>query len=292
MNEYIDEIKKIKPKYVQDQFNCFSKKSEFMDAYVELLKQSILLLINITKIKYYKSENESKIIEKEDSIIAGNLIRLIKLNTSLVQNICEHKLEICLILNRCITETGVNLKLFLSEGNNKNKYNYIKYSLTTEKRLWETIISNIDENDGKIKPIETRMKNSIEDSFNNSGFNLDEINRSSKWGTIMSRFKDAYGDQLYKRFFGVSSHSVHGNWQDILQNNLRKESDGFSLIMEWREPQPEIMLLATFFNLDIAKIFVLHELSKNPSFDILIEKTQMLIDYQIQLKDCYSNVYD
>jgi hypothetical protein len=52
------------------------------------------------------------------------------------------------------------------------------------------------------------------------------------------------------------------------------------------------MLLATFFNLDIAKIFVLHELSKNPSFDILIEKTQMLIDYQIQLKDCYSNVFD
>ena len=101
-----------------------------------------------------------------------------------MQNICEGKLEICYIINRCIAETALNIKFLLIEGEERVKRNYIKYSLITEKELWEIILSNVKDRSGDVLPIEERMQNSILNSFDKSDFGLDEVKRSSKWKSI------------------------------------------------------------------------------------------------------------
>ena len=279
----MNEISNILPKYSTSDIEKFENEDSFMDAYVELLKQSIELVYRIVGIKYCDKNGIPKIIEKDDAVVAGNLTRLIKLCTSFLQNICEGKLEICYILNRCIAETAINVKFILIEGEERVKKNYIKYSLITEKELWETILTNIKDRGGNTLPIEERMKKSIQNSFDKSDFDLDEVKRSSKWKTIKSRADLVAGEMFYSVFYGISSHSIHGNWQDILFNNLKKLEDGFELNLEWNRPRPQIIDGPIIWNLDIIETFCEQELNDNSLSEIIKNQCKILKDYHMEL---------
>jgi hypothetical protein len=167
------------------------------------------------------------------------------------------------------------------EGEENVLRNYIKYSLRTEKELWNTIKDNVeDRNDEKLH-IEERMQESIERSFNSSDFDLENVNRSSKWKSIAKRAEYVAGDQFYKIFYGLGSHSIHGNWQDILMNNLTRENDGFKINLEWNRPRPQIMDGAIGMNLLLTKSFVEKENLKESKY--YLEKTELLMNYQSDL---------
>ena len=103
-------IEKIIPKYTELNISEFENENEFMDAYVELLKDTIKCLWHLVHLKYCDENSNPKEINKDDAVVGGNLNRLIKLNTSFLQNVCENKTEISLIINRCIAETAINIK--------------------------------------------------------------------------------------------------------------------------------------------------------------------------------------
>jgi Family of unknown function (DUF5677) len=256
-----------------------------MDAYVELLKQTIELLYLVVAYKYCDTDGNAKLITKDEAVLGGNLTRLIKLNTSFLQNVCECKLEICYIINRCIAETYVNSKYMLVEGEERVKRNYIKYSLITEKELWETILSNVKERGDDTFPIEKRMQNSIQNSFDASDFDIEEVKTNSKWKSIRTRADAVAGEMFYSVFYGIASHSIHGNWQDILYNNLKKTDEGFKLELEWQRPKPQIMDGAITLNLDIVKIFSDKELGDHEHREILKEKCDTLLKYYCTLTE-------
>lgn len=274
-------IENIIPKYNENEIQNFDDENTFMDAYVELLKQTIELLYLIVGKRYCDENGEPVKITRDEAIIGGNLTRLIKLNTSFLQNVCERKLEICYILNRCIAETTINLQFMLLESEENVLRNYIKYSLITEKDLWKTIQNNIAKRNGETLDIENRMKKSIEYSFEKSDFELTEIHRSSKWKSIAKRADLVAGEMFYNVFYGLSSHSVHGNWQDILLNNLEKDNDGFKINLKWNETRPQIMDTTILFNLILAKTFIEKEYpNENEKY---LEKISDLIKYQSNL---------
>lgn len=279
----MNEINNILPKYSDAEIERFDSEDKFMDAYVELLKQTIELIYRVVGFRYCDPEGVPKKIDKEEAVVGGNLIRLIKLNTSFLQNICEGKLEICYIINRCIAETAINTKFLLIEGEERVKRNYIKNSLITEKELWETIITNVKDRSGDVLPIEERMQRSIQNSFDKSDFDLDEVKRSSKWKSIKDRANLVAGEMFYSVFYGISSHSIHGNWQDILLNNLKKIEDGFELNLQWNRPRPQIIDGAIILNLDIVKIFCERELQNDTTASLIIEKCKTLNDYHADL---------
>lgn len=281
------EIEKIEPKYTPNQIQAFDDENQFMDAYVELLKQTIQLIWIIVGLKYCDKDGKSIPIKKDDAVVAGNLVRLIKLNTSFLQNVCEGKLEICFILNRCIAETQVNVKYMLIEGEERVRKNYIKYSLITEKELWNTISENISKRNGDVLPIENRMKISIQKSFDKSDFDIEEVKRSSKWKSIANRAETVAGDLFYNVYYGISSHSVHGNWQDILMNNLKKTDDGFVLNFDWRRPRPQIIDGPIYLNLDIVSLFIDKELNLHSDFDQLKMKCDLLNEYYYTLTEIH-----
>lgn len=275
----MNEIEKIIPKYNNLEIEAFDNMDYFMDANVELLKQTIELLYHMVGFKYCDIYGNSMVISKDEAVLGGNIVRLIKLNTSFLQNICEGKLEICYIINRCLAETYVNCKYILIEGEERVRRNYIKNSLITEKELWETIISNIKDRGGDILPIESRMQQSIQDSFDNSDFNLEEVNKSSKWKSIKNRAEAVAEETFYTMFYGIGSHSIHGNWQDILFNNLKKSGDGFLLNFEWQRPRPQIIDGAITLNLDLLNIFCDKELKDNRRNKIMKAKYNLLNEY-------------
>jgi len=274
----LDELKNIKPKYSLSELAGFDDENSFMDAYVELLKQSITLLYLTVGERYCEGEEGlPKKISRDEAIVAGNLTRLIKLNTSFLENICNGKLEICYILSRCIAETAINTQYMLTEGEERVLRNYIKYSLITEKELWNTIQENVSEREDEKLHIEHRMQTSIKNSFEKSDFDLEDVNKSSKWKSIAKRAEAVAGDQFYKVFYGIASHSIHGNWQDILMNNLSKNSDGFEINLQWNRPRPQIMDGAIILNLLVANTFVKKEEFDNK--EIYDEKFEMLREY-------------
>lgn len=284
--------KPIIPKYSEEEISKFSDENYFMDAHVELLKDSIECLWYIVYLKYFEKNDTPKIIEKDDAVVGGNLIRLIKLNTSLLQNVCERKTEICLILNRCLAETAINLKYLLMEDEERVKRNYIKYSLITEKELWEVIKSNIEERPEEIWNIEKRMQKSIQNSFDKSDFELEDINRSSKWKSIKSRANAVAGEMFYNVYYGIGSHSIHGNWQDILVNNLDRVENSFKLHIDWQPPKSQLMDLAIIFNLDILKLFIQKELVNDDDTKILDKNHNILLEYSKTLLEYHEKMLE
>jgi hypothetical protein len=276
-------INSILPKYSNNEIESFDNENQYMDAHVELLKQTIELIFKVVELRYCNVNGTPKKINKEEAVIGGNLTRLAKLNISFLQNICEGKLEICYIINRCIAETAVNTKFLLIEGEERAIRNYIKYSLITEKELWETILTNIRERGGEVLPIEERMQKSIQNSFDKSDFDLEEVKRSSKWKSIKERANLVAGEMFYSVFYGIASHSIHGNWQDILFNNLKKVDDGFELNFEWNSPKPQIIEGAILLNLDIIKTFCERELNSNINVNTIIENREILYKYLMDL---------
>jgi hypothetical protein len=275
-------IENIIPKFSKKEIENFENENSFMDGYVELLKQTIELLYLIVGKRYCDENGEPKRITKDEAVVGGNITRLIKLNTSFLQNICERKLEICYILNRCIAETTINLQFMLLESEENVLRNYIKYSLITEKELWNTIKENIKKRNGDTLDIEIRMQKSIENSFDKSDFELEEVNRSSKWKSIAKRANLVAGEMFYNVFYGLSSHSVHGNWQDILLNNLEKDGDGFKINLKWNETRPQIMDTVIFFNLVLVKTFIEKKYpNKNEKY---LEKISELFSYHNNLR--------
>ncbi len=272
-------ISKILPKYTEKEISEFQSIDSFMDAYVEFLKNSIECLWYLVHLKYCDEEGIPVEISKDDAVIGGNLIRLIKLNTSFLQNVCENKSEICLIINRFIAETAINLKYLLIESEERVKRNYIKYSLITEKELWGIIKENASLRNGDLLNIEKRMQKSIMNSFDDSDFELEDVNKSSNWKSIKSRANIVAGEMFYNVYYGISSHSIHGNWQDILSNNLTKSGENFKLNLDWQKSKPQMMDLAIFLNLDILEVFIEKEIKAGLEKNILIENYKVLSEY-------------
>lgn len=284
------DIEQIEPKYSAKDIDDFSNEEQLLEATVELLKQTIELIYICTGLRYCDSDGNSRQVTRDEAIIGGNLVRLIKLNTSLLQNICELKSEIAFIICRCIAETSINIKYMLTEGEERVKRNYIKYSLITEKDIWNTLKENAQKRNGDTLPIEERMKMSIENSFEKSDFDLDDVKNSSKWKSIASRAEKVASPDFYDIFYGTSSHMIHGNWQDILFNHTRRKNGDFFLNFEWVRPRPQIMDAPIALNLDIVKVFVEKELVGQNESELILNKCQLLATYHQDLVDRHEKI--
>jgi hypothetical protein len=258
----IVEFSEIKLPFTKEEVSSYEHESEFMSALVDLHKEVIKLLYKCCE-QYLNDDDTPKKLSRDNAIIGGNMTRLTKLNGSFLQNICEKKSEICFILERCISETCVNLKFMLLKGEKNVLRNYIKYSLITERKLYELVNNNIKSRDGIELPIENRIKKSIENSFDSSDFELEEIKNSSKWKSVASR-AEAIGDKnYYNVMYGISSHSIHGNWQEILYNHLHEIDDEFGINLNWIHPRPQILEGTMSHVLEVVDIFAQHEVDNS-----------------------------
>lgn len=248
----------------------FDDHGEFSHLAVEIFKEISVLIVTVSSIRR-RSNGVEIPYNREEAALFGNLVRYCKISSAYLEQYTKKRTETCMILLRSLMETYINLKYFLKCKDQYTLSHYIKHSLKQEKLLLEFIRQN-GGNDPTLEHIEQRMTESINRSIKDSGFTEDEISNSSKWADkVKQRLTEIINPSLYI-IYGNSSHSVHGNWQDLLFFHLSKSGDGFMPKSEWTTPTIQLLAPVTLMSCDLLKNFSEEVLPASDNKDILLEE--------------------
>lgn len=231
----------------------FDSHDEFSDLAVELFKEISVLIVTIASLERKQNGNIIP-LNKEEAVLMGNLIRYSKISSAYLEQYVKKRQETCMILFRSLMETYINLKYFLKFKDQYTLSHYIKHSLKQEKMFLDHL-KKYGGLDPELKHIEDRISASILRSMTDSGFTEDEIKNSSKWeDKVRKRLNEIISPAFYI-LYGNSSHSVHGNWQDLLFFHLSKNGDGFIQKPEWTTPTIQLIAPVTLISCDLLKNF-------------------------------------
>jgi hypothetical protein len=244
--------------------------NEFNRIGVEIFKEVGGLLVTIAGgIKVNSSGNEVP-YSKEEAVIVGSLVRYSKLSIGFIEQYSQSRLETSMIMLRCLAETYVNLKYFLKYADAHTLRHFIKHSLQTEYEILDILRQNTSDKD-VLEPIEERIIKSMSKAFDDADFDKSQMNRSSKWNTkIKQRLSEIIGPSAYALIYGLASHSIHGNWQDLVLYNLEKKDDGFYPYPDWATPRLQILTVSTIFSCDVLANYIERMLPDNDHSSELI----------------------
>ncbi|HET6432357.1 DUF5677 domain-containing protein [Dyella sp.] len=225
-----------------DAIEQFTSESDYVSLALDLLIETdsyVCVAANIYK-------NENGVWSRDEAVLGGHLVRLYKLIDSLLDQTCKHRREMSIVLARLIFECIVNLRYLIANASYETFRSYRIYSLQHELKLIETIEENIAARNGLVLPIEDRMIKSILSSFRASDLTRDDVsgNKQRNWNglNLYERARRVGLDQAYLAVFGGGSHSIHGNWQDLLEYHLEKLDDhSYRANMGWRRPRPQLL---------------------------------------------------
>jgi len=237
----------------------FTSENDFMNLSVELFKELAIVTTIISDINCVNKRGIPKGFNRNEAILNGLIIRINKLQSGILDQTCQKRLEICYILLRCLYESLINLK-YLLQGGDDLFDEFVEYSLRKEKELYNKINKNIGKRGTEI-PIEKRMKKSIENTFNVSSMKFEDVNEKNRqsWGdTIFKRAEDVGMDWLHLSLFGLPSHSVHGNWQDLINYHLSYKNKKFIPNRNWNMPRPQYLLAIGIISIEILKSYLNH----------------------------------
>lgn len=235
----------------------FSSEEDFIGVSVDLLIEAgsyVCVVGNIIPVT-------TEAWDSDQAVVGGHLVRLYKLICAMLDQTCQRRRETSVILARIAFECIVNLSFLLKNYSPDLLLSYKSYSLKHEKKLMDKINENISERNEATLPIEERMLRSINRAFKSSGVNPEDIktNEIRNWGNknIYEKAKDVDLEKVYLAAFGGGSHSIHGNWQDLLDHHLEKNSDNsFSPKFEWRSPRPQLLNALSLQTAQVLKRYI------------------------------------
>ena len=201
---------------------------------------------------------------RDQAILGGHLVRLYKLISALLDQICQRRREITFIVSRLAFECIVNLRFLLAKTDRSNFDSYVRYSLRQERRLFEVIHKHIEERNGEILPVEDRMLRSIDRTMKASGVSISDLSKSQpkNWAekNLHEKAEEVGLGKAYLGVFGGPSASVHGNWMDLLEFHLETHEDdeSFSPNLRWRNPRPQIAQTVALLATDVVREYFVH----------------------------------
>jgi hypothetical protein len=208
------------------------EKEDFTELAFKLYRETGCVL-SVVAHAYIGQPGSKMALKLEQAICAGFVIRIVKFMISVVQlGEQADRGEVILALNRSIFESAVNLRVLVL----KNSYDeFIKSGLSVERELYDLIASNIQARGGEVLPIESRMLESVQHTFDRSGCKLEDVNAKFKpWGGGMrNRLKDIGWAEAYVSMERIPSHAVHGTWVDLLFHHLKPADGRFAPDATW-----------------------------------------------------------
>ncbi len=219
----------------------FKTEGQFTELSVELLKEVIQITSLLACTYRLDDKGNPRKWKRNEAIVGGLMVRTSKLQTAFLDQICQNHMEIAHIISRSLTEGIFNIIYLLKNYKEELFDKYVEYSLKTENELLNRIRGNI-KNRGYELDIETRMIQSIERVFNISCVSLEQIQKGGHepWGkSIYKRLEDIGMENMYLVFMRLLSHSVHGNWQDLIDNHLQYQDGEFSPNIKWCHARPQ-----------------------------------------------------
>ncbi|CDF83407.1 hypothetical protein PKB_2060 [Pseudomonas knackmussii B13] len=194
---------------------------------------------------------------RHEAVVVGHLVRLYKLISAMLDQTCQHRRETTFVFGRLAFECIVNTLFLMKNDKPEVTASYIEYSMRHEKRLRDRILRNVEARGGETLHIEQRMLHSIESSAKQSGVDLDSINPPSNWGgkNLFEKAKDVGLEEAYLGAFAGPSHSVHGNWQDLLEYHLDSDEEGYSAELSWHRPRPQLLTTLALLTVETLHVF-------------------------------------
>jgi|GEM_PF-5878893 len=179
-------------------------------------------------------------LNKDHAVIYGQLVRIFDLLRTVRRIILTNvgTQEVIMILNRSILETCVTLEYLLENYSEKLLDDYRMTSLRMLTAYEDIVKRNIESRNGETKPIESRILNSISESYKRSGIERSDINSWNSRQSILKGFKGRFESvdklDMYDIVYKAGSQSVHGNWDSLIKNYLSYDSkkDRFNLNLE------------------------------------------------------------
>jgi hypothetical protein len=223
----------------------FKSEAAYVDLAFELFKEAAQYVCIATGIR-----GERLVWDRDRAVIGGNMVRLYKLASGILDQAMQDRAEMCVILARLAFETCVNVEYLVANFSPELVDSYIRHSMRHERKLLDTIQQNIASRDGKTLPIKDRMLRSIGRAERLAGIALNSVDLKDRapWGgkNLYEKAKAVGLDGAYLAAFGGLSHDVHGSWHSIYQYNLEVEDIEappleFKPRLEWMTPRPQYL---------------------------------------------------
>ncbi|MCH7948810.1 MAG: hypothetical protein IIC66_13535 [candidate division Zixibacteria bacterium] len=181
-----------------------------------------------------------KIEPNHMGILIGLMVRLYKLYDTYLYLICDHRLEIALLLGRSVCETAIDLA-YLCKNLKAEEFNkFIKVSLATSKKIYDEIENDKSTNSGN-RFIQQRIQTSILEDFDEARFKLEEVNYSDLkgFGTIAVRARGCNMEREYLFVFKNLSRLTHASWSEFVKYHLAKSRNLWYANHNYSIPRPQ-----------------------------------------------------
>ena len=224
-----------------ERLSTIDNEGAFTSNALELLKESSIYLSLVANSVAVTPSSEQVGWTRNEAIVNGLLIRSTRLLSGYFSEITSQHMDVALLIQRSIVESLVNAQFLLKKNSSLVFDAYVEYSLRHEKQILLKIEEAVVSRGYRI-PIENRMMESIERAFDISGVSVDSVDETGTrpWaGSIYKRFESIGLKGLYFVAFGGMSHQVHGNWQDLVFNDLEKRNGRFLPSGNRLSPRPQ-----------------------------------------------------
>jgi Family of unknown function (DUF5677) len=199
---------------------------------------------------------------RNQAIIGGLLVRSYKLTSALLDQTCQRRREITLVLGRLAYECMINVLYLVEHGSAELFQAYVVDALRHERKLRDRIMTNIAGRSGIALPIEERMLQSIDKTFAVSALKPEDVTKQAakpwKQLDLFQRANKVGLGEIYLGFFGGPSHHVHGSWFDLLEYHLSDDGDGFTPELAWHPPRPQVLLSLCKVGIDMLQTYLQH----------------------------------
>ena len=251
----LNEVRPQKVKVDVKEIEKFTNEGDFMFLAVELLKEVSITTSILSCTIPFDDKLKPRKWNRNEAVLVGHMVRLAKLQSGFLDQVCQNRREIADILYRPLMETLINVHFLLMQNSVASFKEYIEYSLRTEKQLLQEVEANIAKRGSEL-PIETRIKNSIKRAFATSGMKPDEVNEKNTkaWGgSIYKRAKnfDVNGVDAYRAMVSLPNHATHGNWQDLITHHLEYEDGEFMPKPEWNHCRPQPVFVVALLSVKV-----------------------------------------
>ena len=230
----------------------------------------------------YKTELPTKFPwERNQAICAGLLTRTVKFMLAVGRLYAsENTAEVSLALCRSILESATNVRFLLLKNSPSLFDEFVRCSLTPERRLFDEIQKNVQARGGTILPIEQRMLDSIEHTRASSNARLEDAPTGFKnWGgDLFQKLEQLKIANRYTPHQRVMSHSVHGDWVDLALFHLSHEAGQFGPNPDFCPEEPGLFLPVNFIVLEAATDYLQHYYPNTTDSDVLQKRIRSLTE--------------
>lgn len=241
----------------QARLRGFEDENDFTGLGVELLKE----VASHVCVAGSLLPGDTKAWRRNQAVLGGLLVRLYKMLSAVLDQTCQHRRETTFVFLRLTFECCINIRYLITRHDSSYDA-YIAYSLRHERQLFDRINEDITARGGEPLPIERRMLASIRRAAEKSGIPLEQVTPAAyaEWknSTLFERAEAIGWGEGYLYLFGGPSHSVHGNWQDLLEYHLDEQENGFVPEFEWHRPRPQPLFTIGLLTLTVLDEYLDH----------------------------------